>query len=590
MTDNIVQESAELSRLSEWIDDAISDDRIKIDSLLISLSSRLSLLGISQQTILFGVKNDSVQCLYDSNERSIGTTQPASPIDFRQFSGNGPHISSLTNNSVAIFCQVLHNDIPIFILQSNHSHQDLDHSLPFLTSVAHKINLAFRFKEERRFDRVQSAFINDYLRSDLATSEAWKAIAASSTEFLPNFSPLATPTTKPLSQILTYEPGDKHLILRATEPGDLTEPYSEQIAIPLRVDETVSGVAIEQNLEFFLTNPAKEYPGRYQAYLYCAQPAKSEVVFPIRIENEVIAVLNIKHPDENVFSGYSIEAIRRATRFLAPFVRAIIEREKEQRRKELGLLYVITGITTRMASLYRHKVSALLLKSRIIVEQLSATHVHDTSTSKELGYLREFINELADRSHVFLTDLPSYIQYRNVGITSAIDQAVEELDAATLERYNNIRIVKSYPDREIYIYASGMLKEHIYNLINNAVLAIKQRMSENRQTAGTINIAVTHVPVPDALREKTISPARVFVKISDDGGGVPAEYYPYIQEFGFTTRGEKGGSGYGLPAAREYIQSINGGDFHIRNEPGVGFSVGFFVQEFDSSFHLSEMP
>ena len=87
------------------------------------------------------------------------------------------------------------------------------------------------------------------------------------------------------------------------------------------------------------------------------------------------------------------------------------------------------------------------------------------------------------------------------------------------------------------------------------------------------------------MQNKKTSPSRVFVKISDNGGGVSEEHYPHIQEFGYTTRREKGGTGYGLPAADEYIQSVNGGNFRTQNDPGRGFNVEFFVQEFDPSFH-----
>ena len=353
-------------------------------------------------------------------------------------------------------------------LQSNHNYKDAQRFLPVLASVADKINLAFGYKEERRFDRVQKRLIEEFFKRGLATSQAWNVIAKYSAQFLPDFAPFEI-HPQPLSQILTYKPGDRHLVMRASQSGDpITAAYNERVAIPLKVDETICGIPIENNLEFLLTNPANEYPGRYQAYLYQERLAKSELVFTIRDSNEIIAVINIEHPDEGVFTEYCVESIRRATRSLSPFVKAVIEREEQQRRKEISLMYVMTEILRRMASIYRHKIGQLLLKSRIIIDKLSKAYAHDDSMQTDLAYLRHFISDFDDKSKAFLTELPNYIKYQHIGIIFVINQALKELDAEVLEQEkgDKIKIELSYPGKEIYVYASQLLKEHIYNLIN----------------------------------------------------------------------------------------------------------------------------
>jgi signal transduction histidine kinase len=587
MKEKINQQLTDISTFNSWLNKAIYDDNTKIDGLLISLCKKLIEVHVAQQTMLLAIKNGSTLCLYDSNIPNENAIRRVDSIDTQNLTTPDPHTNRLSGNKIEMFCQVIFQDRPLFILQS---HLEVkDEYIDVLNSVADKINFAFSIKEERRFDRVQKTLIEEFFDKGLQTQEAWKVIAKYSTQFLPDFAPFVIQTPAPLSQILTYKQGDLHLLMRASQSGDpAISEYNERLAVPLKVDETICGILLEKKLDFLLTNPAREYPERYQAYLFHKQLAKSELVLPIKYADEVIAIINIEHPDESVFTDYCVETISRAAKSLAPLVKAVIDREERQRRKEISLLYVMTEVLSRMASVYRHKIGQLLLKSRSVIEDLTEDYAHDPAIQQELNNLRDFINDFDGKSKAFLTELPNYIKYQRIGISFAISEAVKELDAVALEKNREIKIVTSYPLKEIDVYASPMLKEHIYNLVNNAVLTIQQRIAEKKQSSGIINIAITYQEVTDTM-EKITSPSRVFVEISDNGGGVPEEDYPHILKFGYTTRREKGGTGYGLPSAREYIQSVQGGDFKTENKPGIGFSVKFFLQEFDPSFHLTVM-
>lgn len=575
----------EITSFNSWFDKNIFDDSVTIDRLLIELCQKIIKMGVSRDITLVAIKNGIQILLYDSsqklNEQSLLYSESSLPI----LNGPGPHFITNENNETTIYCQVMHEDSPVFSMKAIDLNNKDEYLLPIVYAIADKINLAFRFKEERKFDFVQKKLIEEFFNCDLATSEAWKVIARSATLFLPSFAPFKI-DPPPLCQILTYKTGDKYIVMRGGQPGEaVSSTYYERIAIPLKVDETICGIPIEKDIEFLLTDPSSEYPDRYQSYLYDKQIAKSELVFTIRSNSKIIAILNIEHPEKDVFTNYCIESVRRSTTTLSPFVKAVLEREEKQRRKEISLLYIMTEILRRMASLYRHKIGQLLLKSRLTINKISTNAKVSIQIKDDLDYLTEFINEFDDKSKAFLSDLPNYIKYQNIGVSYAINQAIKELDAQNLEQKDKIKILVSKLDKEIFVYASQMLKEHIYNLVNNSVIAIKQRISRLEQESGEINISIKRVKMTDTISNKKKSPARIFVKITDNGGGVDAKLYPHIGDFGFTTRREMGGTGYGLPAAREYIQSVNGGGFKTLNKEGEGFEISFFLQEFDPTFH-----
>lgn len=572
----------ELAALNTWMDDRIFDDTVRIDQLLVNTCLKLQEVTSPYQVTLLAKAGSVTYSMYDSlSANPLWVERLAQHIEGDEFADAGPHIVIRSDSLIEYRCQVTYRDGIIYVLNASYVTAKDGELQTFFVMIADKINLAFRFKEERRFDQVQKELVAEFFNRGLATSEAWQVIAEFSTRFLPDFFPLQI-VPKPLAQVLTYKTGDRYLIMRASQSIDSSSSIDGfQTAIPLKVDETICGIPIERNLEYLVVNPGREYPERYQSYLFPKTLAQSELVFPIKHNEEVIAVLNIEHPNEGAFSNYCVEAVRRATLAIGPFVKAIIQREERQRRKEISLLYVMTEILRRMGSLYRHKIGQMLLKSRLIISDLSS-QISEPSTRGDLMTLGNLIDEFNEKSNAFLTDMPNYIRYRNIEICAAVQQAVLELDAKALAK-SGITIDIDLPGAEVYVYGSSLLKEHIYNLLNNAVLAIKAQISLGRAVSGRITISVTRVQVTDTL-EKVSSPARIFIDISDNGGGVPAEHYPHVEDFGYTTRREQGGTGYGLPAAREYVQSLNGA-FCTENSPDKGFRVRFFVQEFTPAFH-----
>ncbi len=61
----------------------------------------------------------------------------------------------------------------------------------------------------------------------------------------------------------------------------------------------------------------------------------------------------------------------------------------------------------------------------------------------------------------------------------------------------------------------------------------------------------------------------VYVRIEDSGVGIAPENAERVFERGFTTRGGQGGTGLGLPVAKEIVEA-HGGTIRVESEPGRG--------------------
>ncbi|CAN5840124.1 hypothetical protein BH23GEM9_BH23GEM9_03470 [soil metagenome] len=85
-----------------------------------------------------------------------------------------------------------------------------------------------------------------------------------------------------------------------------------------------------------------------------------------------------------------------------------------------------------------------------------------------------------------------------------------------------------------------------------------------------LNAADALAPGGRAQIECDVSGAQVYVRIRDDGEGIPAGRLPHVFDAFHTTR--PGGTGVGLAVARRIVVA-HGGDIRITSEPGEGTTV-----------------
>lgn len=106
------------------------------------------------------------------------------------------------------------------------------------------------------------------------------------------------------------------------------------------------------------------------------------------------------------------------------------------------------------------------------------------------------------------------------------------------------------PDRSILIIGNDL---HLFQVIMNLAINASHAIENN----GTISISSFQ------------NSRDVTIVVSDTGAGIPREHLPHIFESGYSTKGNKGGSGYGLYIVNSIIEEHNG-TIHVESTPGKG--------------------
>ena len=120
-----------------------------------------------------------------------------------------------------------------------------------------------------------------------------------------------------------------------------------------------------------------------------------------------------------------------------------------------------------------------------------------------------------------------------------------------------------YPKIPLIEINEAKIKEIIYNLVSNAIKAIK--MTSNQ--TGEILV------LTEIITLKRIQYIQIVVE--DNGIGIRNEFSEKIFERGFTTSKEQGGTGMGLSVTREIIHNYGG---KIEFESTVGKGTKFYIK------------
>ena len=99
----------------------------------------------------------------------------------------------------------------------------------------------------------------------------------------------------------------------------------------------------------------------------------------------------------------------------------------------------------------------------------------------------------------------------------------------------------------------------LINLLGNAFDAVRERA--RREDAA-------YIPTVTVATEQTAEGAEL--RVTDNGGGIPAEVVGRVFEPFFTTKPTGQGTGLGLSLSYEIVTQGHGGDLRLDNRPGEG--------------------
>lgn len=444
-------------------------------------------------------------------------------------------------------------------------------TIPYASVVATRIGVMLKHFLELRSSELRWSLVQVFFDSTLDSTACWNKIIERVSAFLPDWGPLLI-RPAPKVQLLSFNEGDKRLSIIGTQGDEM--PGTEVL-----VDFSICGMLVQDRSSPFIVVNPRDYPDRYQGFLLNDSSAipRSELAVSVMHKGKMIGVVTLEHLQPDAFQSQHIDAVMTASADLAPFLAALRERHDKQRSQELGILYTMNDLLTRTASTYQHLLGQPMLDMRLTLEKLAKELARKSPDGlRMVDHLQTQIDRIGVSSDRFCYALTSGIKYGPVNVTKVVTNALSIFNTERLKREENIAIDLDIADDVKDVYASELLSEHIHNLVDNSLYAVRAARVER----GAIRIGVTRREAKDTLRQSTAS-RLVEIRISDNGTGVPKKQEHRIGTPGVTTKGSHG-TGYGLSAAKDYVQSI-GGTLRTENTPGRGFVVEIVLGEYNES-------
>ena len=238
---------------------------------------------------------------------------------------------------------------------------------------------------------------------------------------------------------------------------------------------------------------------------------------------------------------------------------------------------------------------------RVIQRELTEERHKFFATSRQVsydsvikGFLHQYKNELIEFSEVFsqlsedssksvnqkqqiIDGQKGWIKRRVAEISKQFRGDTDDADVVNMNKsikYVATLFVSNEPDIELSAnydkdipeieVSEAKIKDVIYNLVNNAIAAIKRA----KRKKGQLSVATSIITLNRIIYIEMI--------IQDNGDGIPSEIQDRIFEQGFTTRGREGGTGMGLFVANEIIADY-GGKISVDSKVGHGTIFKIYI-------------
>jgi len=252
---------------------------------------------------------------------------------------------------------------------------------------------------------------------------------------------------------------------------------------------------------------------------------------------------------------------------------------RSRRRDELGALAEdLHAVGARLAEKERLRHADRLRT----IGQLAAGIAHQIGTPLSVVRLRagmiasgdatadeakdngRIIVEQVDRVSGLVRQLLDYSR-RQGGQATLVD--VRPLVAMSLDMLRplaeraGVSLVWSRPAEPTVVRADAIqLEQVVTNLVMNAVQAMTSE--------GTVRVEVGRGK-PGARRESPSGQEEIWLRVEDDGPGIPPEHLPHVFEPFYTTKPVGEGSGLGLAVVQAIVEE-HGGRVDVESDPGVG--------------------
>lgn len=438
--------------------------------------------------------------------------------------------------------------------------------------------IQFRLNESR------SEWLRDidasFFELDLEPDRCFMLLAEKIPSFLPSFGPFRM-ESDPEVQVLTHHADGKYLTIVGT-----TE---RETGTKVKVEDSVVGLLFEDPYPPYILGDPRNDPvlkDHYKAYLGKEEQKeiKTELAVPVEeSDGRRIAVVNLESEYVNAFTKVHVEAVMDLCGVLAPLITALHNRVVEAERRQQAVMYAQRSYWNTVGALLRHNTRGHLLAIRFSIDNAKSAVNPDQAEEIEqiLAPVYDGIHAVNREIEEFSKELYSYTVYGAYSIGSLISRTITRFE----QRLEGSRVGIDFLESEDFeVFCSPALEMHLYNIIDNSIYWVEQRVAEEPGHQGRVSITVKPGPMPAENQEQELN-RTCEVVIQDNGPGCPKETLDKLcyQPVTSLRTGEEG-MGHALYAAGNYLRAL-GGSVKPDSKEGKWFQVSISLPIFDQRIH-----
>ena len=313
--------------------------------------------------------------------------------------------------------------------------------------------------------------------------------------------------------------------------------------------------------EKILCNDVREEP-RYLTYEY--HNTRSELAIPIKIDNEVVGVLNVEDTKLHAFDETDAVVLGTLSDQLGIAIKnaKLYDEVQTANMKLTELDRMKSEFLGIVSHDFRSPLSSIILAGKALLKNEA---VQNYPRIKE--YLQIIVDQ-ANRLNQLAEDTLSITKMESGRLNYFFKIVnIERLiqDAISMVRYSSRHKVEYKIDPDVAFIKGDQtkLRQVVQNLVSNAV--------KYSPRGGTVSISVND-----------ISPEKLMVSISDQGIGIPEDQIGKLfQKFSRVDTEEAKeikGAGLGLWICKEVVEA-HGGTIWVESEPGKGTTMKFTLNK-----------
>ncbi|HSH02081.1 MAG TPA: response regulator [Anaerolineae bacterium] len=303
---------------------------------------------------------------------------------------------------------------------------------------------------------------------------------------------------------------------------------------------------------------------------------RSELCLPLKIQDDVLGVLNIQSNQLNAFNREAVEVLRILSDQLAIAIRNadLYQSARAAKREAEEANQMKTQFLTNMSHELRTPLNSIINFSYLLTlgteGELNTGQDEMVNRIGDAGrHLLNLINDILDLAKIESGQMELF--FEEVDVLELVDRAMST--ASVLIKDKDVILNKDIPyDIPKVMGDRTRIGQVLLNLISNAAKFTDE---------GSITVAAEG------------DDEWVTIHVIDTGMGISTRdqtrvFQEFVQVDGTLTR-QKGGTGLGLPISRQFIQ-LHGGEMWLTSELGQGSTFSFRLPSIPASTNNDSAP